>query len=166
MSMPLDHLSTEIIPEGAGPSTAGPPARASTIWAILTRASVGPAPRRVGARAEVHHALVMGRPRNDQIFSDIAAALARGRDWLVLTRRGAHLHALASLLADRRAYRRHPDGDVSRHHPPEGPCTCRQNGRQVRWFTTRQAEPRVNPPKRGGLRYAASGLRASAINRS
>jgi len=39
--------------------------------------------------------------RNTQIVNDVPAALVKGRNCLVLTRRVAHVDALASLLADR-----------------------------------------------------------------
>jgi superfamily II DNA or RNA helicase len=54
-----------------------------------------------GALAEVHRALVTDRARNEQIVGDVATALARGRNCLVLTRRVAHIDVLARLLADR-----------------------------------------------------------------
>ena len=53
-----------------------------------------------GALAEVHRALVTDQARNIQIVGDITAALARGRNCLVLTRRVAHIDTLTSLLAD------------------------------------------------------------------
>jgi superfamily II DNA or RNA helicase len=52
-----------------------------------------------GALAEVHRALVTDQARNVQIVGDITAALAGGRNCLVLTRRVAHIDTLASLLA-------------------------------------------------------------------
>jgi superfamily II DNA or RNA helicase len=58
-------------------------------------------PTAPGALAEVHSALVTDRTRNAQLAGDIDAALARGRNCLVLVRRIAHLDALASLLAER-----------------------------------------------------------------
>jgi superfamily II DNA or RNA helicase len=58
-------------------------------------------PAAAGALAEVHRALVADPARNAQIANDIAAALARGRNCLVLARRVAHIDALASLLAER-----------------------------------------------------------------
>jgi len=58
-------------------------------------------PTAPGAVAEVHRALVADPARNAQIVADICAALARGRNCLVLTRRVAHIDALASLLAER-----------------------------------------------------------------
>jgi superfamily II DNA or RNA helicase len=54
-----------------------------------------------GAIAEVHRALVADLARNNQIVQDISAALARGRNCLVLTRRVAHIDLLASTLAER-----------------------------------------------------------------
>src|SRR5262249_52824449 len=53
------------------------------------------------ALATVHRALVADQARNTQIVTDVTAALARGRNCLVLTRRVAHLDALAALLAAR-----------------------------------------------------------------
>jgi superfamily II DNA or RNA helicase len=54
-----------------------------------------------GALAEVHRALVADQDRNTQIANDITAALSRGRNCLVLTRRVAHIDALTSMLAER-----------------------------------------------------------------
>jgi superfamily II DNA or RNA helicase len=51
--------------------------------------------------AAVHRALVEDEARNAQIAGDVAAALDKGRNCLVLTRRVAHLDVLAGLLADR-----------------------------------------------------------------
>src|SRR5262249_23917218 len=53
------------------------------------------------ALATVHRTLVADQARNPQIVTDVTAALARGRNCLVLTRRVAHLDALAALLAAR-----------------------------------------------------------------
>jgi superfamily II DNA or RNA helicase len=50
------------------------------------------------AIAEVHRALVADEPRNAQIVADVEDAIGRGRNCLVLTRRVAHLEALARLL--------------------------------------------------------------------
>ncbi len=54
-----------------------------------------------GALAAVHRCLIGDETRNTQIIDDVTAALAKGRNCLVLTRRVAHVEALASLLADR-----------------------------------------------------------------
>jgi superfamily II DNA or RNA helicase len=54
-----------------------------------------------GALAEVHRALVADEARNTQIADDLVAALQRGRNCLVLTRRVAHVQILTSLLASR-----------------------------------------------------------------
>lgn len=54
-----------------------------------------------GALAEVHGALVADQARNAQIVDDLVAALRRGRNCLVLTRRVAHVQILTSLLASR-----------------------------------------------------------------
>jgi superfamily II DNA or RNA helicase len=54
-----------------------------------------------GALAAVHRALAADDLRNVQIVGDVAAALSRGRNCLVLTRRVAHVEILASLLAAR-----------------------------------------------------------------
>ena len=54
-----------------------------------------------GALAEVHRALVADESRNAQIVDDVTAALARGRNCLVLTRRVAHVEALTAMLAAR-----------------------------------------------------------------
>ncbi|WP_376766841.1 DEAD/DEAH box helicase [Microlunatus parietis] len=58
-------------------------------------------PSEAGALAAVHGALAADPARNEQIVEDVAAALSRGRNCLVLTRRLAHLTALAELLAGR-----------------------------------------------------------------
>lgn len=54
-----------------------------------------------GALAAVHRSLIADGQRNAQIIADLAAALRRGRNCLVLTRRVAHVDILASLLAPR-----------------------------------------------------------------
>ena len=54
-----------------------------------------------GALAAVHRRLVADEARNTQIADDLVAALQRGRNCLVLTRRVAHVETLASMLADR-----------------------------------------------------------------
>jgi superfamily II DNA or RNA helicase len=54
-----------------------------------------------GALAEVHHAVVANERRNTQIADDLAAALRRGRNCLVLTRRVAHVDTLAGLASAR-----------------------------------------------------------------
>jgi superfamily II DNA or RNA helicase len=54
-----------------------------------------------GALAAVHRSLIADHARNAQIVDDLAVALAKGRNCLVLTRRVAHVDALASLLAGR-----------------------------------------------------------------
>jgi superfamily II DNA or RNA helicase len=54
-----------------------------------------------GALAEVHRRLAIDEKRNTQIADDIAVALARGRNCLVLTRRVAHVEALTAILAVR-----------------------------------------------------------------
>jgi len=54
-----------------------------------------------GALAAVHRALVADDVRNAQIIEDVTAALGRGRNCLVLTRRVSHLEALAGPLAAR-----------------------------------------------------------------
>jgi superfamily II DNA or RNA helicase len=51
--------------------------------------------------AAVHRALVADQARNAQIVDDVVAALGRGRNCLVLTRRVAHLDVLAARLAER-----------------------------------------------------------------
>lgn len=51
------------------------------------------------ALAAVHRSLIADERRNAQIVEDLAAALHRGRNCLVLTRRVAHVDTLASLLA-------------------------------------------------------------------
>jgi superfamily II DNA or RNA helicase len=53
------------------------------------------------ALAALHSTLVADEARNTQIVADVNAALSRGRNCLVLTRRVAHVDALASLLASR-----------------------------------------------------------------
>jgi len=54
-----------------------------------------------GALAAVHRSLIADEQRNAQIVADLTAALGRGRNCLVLTRRVAHVDILASLLAPR-----------------------------------------------------------------
>ncbi|OKI46426.1 DEAD/DEAH box helicase [Micromonospora sp. CB01531] len=54
-----------------------------------------------GALAEIHRCLALDRTRNTQIADDVAAALTRGRNCLVLTRRVAHVDALTAMLAAR-----------------------------------------------------------------
>ncbi|WP_433082413.1 DEAD/DEAH box helicase [Dactylosporangium sp. CA-052675] len=54
-----------------------------------------------GALAEVNRLLAADEARNTQIADDIAAALARGRNCLVLTRRVAYVEALTAALAAR-----------------------------------------------------------------
>jgi superfamily II DNA or RNA helicase len=49
----------------------------------------------------VHRALIVDDARNARIVEDVSAALARGRNCLVLTRWVAHVTILASLLAAR-----------------------------------------------------------------
>ncbi len=51
--------------------------------------------------ASVHRALAADETRNAQIVDDVVAALGRGRNCLVLTRRVAHLDSLAALLGKR-----------------------------------------------------------------
>ena len=58
-----------------------------------------------GALAAVHRSLIADERRNAQIVGDITAALARGRNCLVLTRRVAHVEILSALL---RAYGNEP----------------------------------------------------------
>lgn len=52
-----------------------------------------------GALAAVHRSLIADEQRNAQIVADLTAALRRGRNCLVLTRRVAHVDILTSLLA-------------------------------------------------------------------
>ena len=52
-----------------------------------------------GALAAVHRSLIADEQRNTQIVADLAAALRRGRNCLVLTRRVAHVDILASMPA-------------------------------------------------------------------
>ncbi|MFE9958919.1 DEAD/DEAH box helicase family protein [Micromonospora sp. NPDC005299] len=54
-----------------------------------------------GALAEIHRCLALDQTRNSQIADDVAAALTRGRNCLVLTRRVAHVDALTAMLAAR-----------------------------------------------------------------
>ncbi len=54
-----------------------------------------------GALAEVHRRLAIDEARNKRIADDVSAALKRGRNCLVLTRRVAHVEALAAMLATR-----------------------------------------------------------------
>ena len=50
------------------------------------------------ALAHVHRALVADEVRNEQIVRDVVEALGRGRNCLILTRRVAHVEALAAQL--------------------------------------------------------------------
>jgi superfamily II DNA or RNA helicase len=54
-----------------------------------------------GALAAVHQALALDETRNTAIAEDVVVALKRGRNCLVLTRRVAHVEALAATLAAR-----------------------------------------------------------------
>jgi superfamily II DNA or RNA helicase len=54
-----------------------------------------------GAPAEVHRRLAIDESRNTRIADDVAAALKRGRNCLVLTRRVAHVEALTTMLTVR-----------------------------------------------------------------
>ncbi len=54
-----------------------------------------------GALAEVHRLLAIDEPRNTRIVDDVSAALTRGRNCLVLTRRIAHVEALTAMLTAR-----------------------------------------------------------------
>ena len=74
--------------QGAGP------ARVLHVHETAFRSSAPP-----DVLAEVHRTLVEDEARNAQIVSDVTAALVRGRNCLVLTRRVAHVRILASLLA-------------------------------------------------------------------
>jgi superfamily II DNA or RNA helicase len=65
------------------------------------------------ALAALHRALAADEARNTQIITDVTAALARGRNCLVLTRRVAHLEFLASLLASRGYQALVPQGGMS-----------------------------------------------------
>ncbi|WP_433531623.1 hypothetical protein ACQPYA_05900 [Micromonospora sp. CA-263727] len=61
-----------------------------------------------GALAEGHRRLALDEPRNAQIADDVAAALTRGRNRLVLARRIAQVEALTALLAATRITARYP----------------------------------------------------------
>lgn len=54
-----------------------------------------------GAIADLHRALALDESRNQQIIADVSAALARGRNCLVLAQRTAHVDYLAAQFADR-----------------------------------------------------------------
>jgi len=85
---------------------------------LAEASSAAPGPRRVlhvhvtslridvdvseaGAIAAIHRALAADETRNGQIVGDVVEALDAGRNCLILTRRVAHLDALASMLAAR-----------------------------------------------------------------
>ncbi|MER7273470.1 DEAD/DEAH box helicase family protein [Dactylosporangium sp. NPDC000244] len=51
------------------------------------------------AIAEAHRALAVDEARNTQVVADVTAALQRGRNCLVLTRRVAHVESLTAALA-------------------------------------------------------------------
>jgi len=53
------------------------------------------------ALAEVHRRLALDEARNTLIAGDVAAALTRGRNCLVLTRRVAHVEALTAMFSTR-----------------------------------------------------------------
>lgn len=54
-----------------------------------------------GAVADAHRALAADHDRNAHIVEDISAALAEGRNCLVLARRVAHVDTLTTMLAER-----------------------------------------------------------------
>ncbi|WP_344612135.1 TOTE conflict system archaeo-eukaryotic primase domain-containing protein [Dactylosporangium salmoneum] len=58
-------------------------------------------PSAAAVLAAAHRALVADPDRNAQIVRDLTAALDRGRNCLVLTRRVAHVDVLTSMLAER-----------------------------------------------------------------
>jgi hypothetical protein len=58
-------------------------------------------PSAPNAIAAAHRALAVDEARNTQLVADVTAALRRGRNCLVLTRRVAHVEHLTSLLASR-----------------------------------------------------------------
>ncbi len=58
-------------------------------------------PSAATAIAEAHRALAVDDARNTQLVADVIAALQRGRNCLVLTRRVAHIESLTSALASR-----------------------------------------------------------------
>ncbi|WP_405062609.1 DEAD/DEAH box helicase [Kribbella sp. NBC_01505] len=99
---PVRHTMTDEIPgtlaEAVGAS-AGPARVLHLHETIFTAADIDQdAPSPI---AEAHRALTVDVDRNEQILEDVHAALTRGRNCLVLTRRVAHLETLTSLLAGR-----------------------------------------------------------------
>ncbi|MGW5667833.1 DEAD/DEAH box helicase [Micromonospora sp. NPDC003776] len=80
-------------------SDAGPDERCSS-----TRPHSSPATctwTRPARSPEVHRRLAVDEARNAQIADDVVAALTRGRNCLVLTRRVAHVEALTALFSAR-----------------------------------------------------------------
>ncbi|MFC4110635.1 DEAD/DEAH box helicase family protein [Micromonospora zhanjiangensis] len=82
-----------------------------------------------GALAEIHRCLTFDHTRNIQIADVVAAALTRGRNCLVLTRRVAHVDALTAMLAARTSGARTPRSDEHHRSANRRRPTRRSQGR-------------------------------------
>ncbi|NMR20993.1 DEAD/DEAH box helicase family protein [Cellulomonas fimi] len=98
---PIRHTVTDAEPGTLTEAWSAEPGPRRVLHVHQTRFSAVVDLSEPGAIAAVHGALAADEERNGQIVNDVAAALARGRNCLVLTRRVAHLDALASKLASR-----------------------------------------------------------------
>ena len=99
---PIRHTVAEAEPgtlDAAWSAHGGPRRVLHVHETVFTHNSVDPSSP--GALAAVHRALAADEVRNAQIVEDVTAALSRGRNCLVLTRRVSHLQALAAQLAAR-----------------------------------------------------------------
>jgi superfamily II DNA or RNA helicase len=99
---PIRHTVTDTEPgtlEAAWSAHGGPRRVLHIHETSFTHDAVDPSSP--GALATVHRALVADEHRNAQIVGDVTAALDRGRNCLILTRRVSHLEALAAQLASR-----------------------------------------------------------------
>lgn len=98
---PVRHTVTEAgIGTLAEASSAAPgPRRVLHVHVTSLRIDVGVS--EAGAISAIHGALAADETRNGQIVGDVVEALDAGRNCLILTRRVAHLEALASMLASR-----------------------------------------------------------------
>jgi hypothetical protein len=100
------------------------------------------------ALAAVHRTLVADEARNTRIVADVTAALRRGRNCLVLTRRVAHVELLASMLA-------------SRGHEPASAA-----GRHVCQRPARRGEPpHRRQARRGGDRHRHNSVHRRGLRR-
>lgn len=97
---PVRHTMTDAEPGtlSAAADLVTGPARVLHLHETGFRYEVDPAA--ASPIAEVNRALALDETRNTQIVGDVAAASARGRNCLVLTRRVAHLEILSAMLAE------------------------------------------------------------------